>query len=143
MIKKRNVHKLESRPLAAAVLALLTGACWWVWMAWDHSYQTDSATGTVSGPYQAWQVIGCVVCLVALGIAATARLPARFVVPIMSLMFTAVWSWTATSSDDSGLWVVGALLVFVGMLVGTGVVSGLTNAVRPRKTLATAGSKAA
>ncbi|GAB3701195.1 hypothetical protein GCM10027597_64830 [Saccharopolyspora tripterygii] len=95
-------------------------------MAWDRSYQTDPATGVTSGPYQAWQVVGCVVCLVALGVGASVRLPTWLVIPVMPVAFTAAWSWTASGADDTGLWVVGALLVFVGMVVGTGVVSGIT-----------------
>lgn len=95
-------------------------------MAWDHGYQTDPATGVTSGPYQGWQVVGCVVCLVALGVGASVRLPAWLVIPVMPVAFTAAWSWTAAGADGTGLWVIGAVLVFVGMVVGTGAVSGVT-----------------
>lgn len=101
-------------------------------MAWDSEYQVDPTTGTVSGPYQAWQVLGCAACLVVLCVAAIAELPARLVVPIIPAAFTAAWSWTAASGDTTGLWGVGALLVFVGTLLGTGVVAGITGAVRAR-----------
>ncbi|WP_461158081.1 hypothetical protein [Saccharopolyspora tripterygii] len=122
MINQRRAE----RPVLGVGLAVLTAACWWAWMAWDRSYQTDPATGVTSGPYQAWQVVGCVVCLVALGVGASVRLPTWLVIPVMPVAFTAAWSWTASGADDTGLWVVGALLVFVGMVVGTGVVSGIT-----------------
>lgn len=125
---------LAGRLIFSAVLALLTASCWWGWMAWDHSYEIDPATGASSGPYQAWQVIGCVVCLAGLGVTATVRLPAWLVVPIMPAAFTAAWSWTVTRADGTGLWGVGALLLFIGMLVGTGIVSGLTVAARTSKT---------
>lgn len=130
MSRQRLARRLAYRLTASAVLALLTASCWWVWMAWDHSYQIDPATGTTSGPYQAWQVIGCVVCLVALGVGATVHLAAWLVIPIMSIAFTAAWSWTAASADSTGLWGVGAMLVFVGMLTGTFLVVGLTAIVR-------------
>lgn len=130
MIRQRYVQPPADRLVFGGALALLTASCWWAWMAWDNSYQTDPAAGTTSGPYQAWQVIGCVVCLIALGVGATVRLPAWLVVPIMPIAFTAAWSWTAASADDSGLWAVGAMLVFVGMLAGTGAVSGVTAFVR-------------
>lgn len=130
MSRQRLARRLAYRLTASAVLALLTASCWWVWMAWDHSYQIDPATGTTSGPYQAWQVIGCVVCLVALGVGATVHLAAWLVIPIMSIAFTAAWSWTAASADSTGLWGVGAMLVFVGMLAGTFLVVGLTAIVR-------------
>lgn len=115
-----------------AALVVLTASCWWGWMAWDHTYQTDPATGTTSGPYQAWQVIGCVVCLIILAVGATIRLSAWLVIAIMSVTFTVAWSGTAASGDETGLWAVGAILVFIGMLAGTGLVSGLTAAFRTR-----------
>lgn len=99
-------------------------------MAWDHSYQTDLATGTTSGPYQAWQVIGCVGCLVALGVGATGHLAAWLVIPTMSIAFTAAWSWTAAGADSTGLWGIGAMLVSFGMLAGTSLVVGLSAIVR-------------
>ncbi|MCX2732493.1 hypothetical protein OOZ19_19820 [Saccharopolyspora sp. NFXS83] len=126
MINERHVQRPAERWGLSAVLAVLTASCWWAWMAWDQGYQTDPAAGAASGPYQAWQVAGCVVCLVALGVGASVRLPAWLVVPIMPVAFTAAWAWTAAGTDDSGLWAVGAVLVFVGMLAGTGVVSAIT-----------------
>lgn len=117
-----------------AALAVLTASCWWGWMAWDHTYQTDPETGTTSGPYQAWQVIGCVVCLIILAVLATMRLPAWLVIAIMPVTFTVAWSATAASGDETGLWGVGAILVFLGMLAGTGLVSGVTAAFRRRGT---------
>ena len=52
-----------------------------------------------------------------------------FVVPIMTLAFPGAWSWPAAGDDNSGLWVVGALYIFVGMVVGVAMVSGTTAAV--------------
>ncbi len=51
-------------------LALLTAACWWGWLAWDHSYRHDPVTGVSSGPYEGWQVVGCVVSLIVLATSA-------------------------------------------------------------------------
>lgn len=126
MINQRRAERL----VLGAGLAVLTAACWWAWMAWDRSGRTDPATGATSGPYEAWQVAGCVVCLVVLCVAATVRLPAWFVVPVMPIAFTAAWSWTAAGADGTGLWAVGALLVFAGMVVGTGTISGITAVAR-------------
>lgn len=129
-----NRRRVADRLISIAALTLLSASCWWAWMAWDDSYHRDPATGTTSGPYQAWQVIGCVVCLIALGVGATVRLATPSVVAVMSVTFTAAWSVTAASRDGTGLWVVGAMLIFVGMLCGAGMVSGLTAAVlRARK----------
>lgn len=125
-LERRGLH----RPVASVVLAFLTASCWWGWMAWDRSYQVDPATGETSGPYEAWQVIGCVLCLVVVCVVATMRLPVWIVVPIMTVAFTGAWSWTASGVDDSGLWLVGAISVFVGSGIGTVMVSGSTAAVR-------------
>ncbi|MGJ7906491.1 hypothetical protein ACOQFL_08435 [Actinopolyspora sp. H202] len=133
MSGRRLVTRIYRALAGGVVLALLTASCWWGWMAWDQGYHTDPVTGVTGGPYQAWQVIGCVVCLVVLGVLATGRLPWWLVLVIMPLSFTAAWSWTAAGADSSGLWGVGAVLVFVGMLAGTGLVTGLTTVVRSRR----------
>lgn len=130
MINQQRGQRPAERLVLGAGLAVLTAACWWAWMAWDRGYQTDPATGVTSGPYEAWQVAGCVVCLVVLCVAATVRIPAWLVVPVMPVAFTAAWSWTAAGADGTGLWVIGAVLVFVGMVVGTGAVSGITAVAR-------------
>lgn len=140
MIRQGFARRVTARLLSGVVLALLTAACWWAWMAWDHSYQTDPATGQTSGPYQAWQVIGCVLCLIALCVAASMRLPLWLVLPIMPVAFTLAWSWTAASTDTTGLWGVGASMIFFGMLVGTAMVSGVTAAMRASKTIDTTDS---
>src|SRR5699024_5097250 len=102
------------------LLVVLTAACWWGWMAWDHTYRIESGTGTANGPYQVWQVAGCVLCLTILAVVRTTRLWWWLVTAIMSITFTAAWSGTAAGADQTGLWGVAAVLVFVGMLAGTG-----------------------
>jgi hypothetical protein len=52
------------------------------------------------------------------------------VAPVMTVSFTAAWAVGAARSDESGLWIVGALGVFVGMAIGSTVVSVLAWAVR-------------
>lgn len=131
MNEQRSGGRVASRLVGIVVLALLAASCWWGWMAWDRSYQVDPATGDASGPYEAWQVIGCVLSLVTVCVFATTRLPVWLVVPMMTVAFTGAWSWTAVGVDDSGLWLVGAVYVFVGMFVGTAMVSGVTAALRP------------
>lgn len=121
---------MRSRLLGTAALALLTAACWWAWLAWDRTYQRDPVTGTASGPYEAWQVAGCVLCLVAVTVWAATRLPLWIVVPVVPVAFTAAWSLTASSYDNSGLWPVGALFLLVGMIAGTVVVAATTSVVQ-------------
>ncbi len=114
----------------AAALAAATAACWYGWLGWDHTYQVDPVTGVESGPYEAWQVVGCVVSLAAVallaGIAARPWLPVLVVPPV----FTLVWSLDAAPSDDTGLWVVGAVLILVGLVGGSSLLGFVAFAVR-------------
>lgn len=105
-----------------AALAVLSAACWWGWLAWDTEYQVDPATGHASGPYEAWQVAGCVASLLLLAVLAAPRLHPLAVVVTMTVSFTAAWTATAAAADDTGLFAVGAILVFIGMACGTGLV---------------------
>ncbi|MFG1885902.1 hypothetical protein [Micromonospora sp. NPDC049102] len=104
-------------------LAVATVGVWLVWLGWDTGYTVDARTGATSGPYEAWPVIGCVLTLVLLAALAAWRLSPWLVAPVMTIAFTAAWSRQAASRDDSGLWVVGAVLVLIGMAVGSTTVS--------------------
>ncbi len=118
------------------LLAVLTAACWWGWLAWDDEYQIDPSTGYASGPYEAWQVIGCVLCLLVLAVVAALRLPLIAVVATMTLSFTIAWTVTAAGADETGLFGVGAILVFIGMACATTLVASVVRAMRPRRQLA-------
>lgn len=96
---------------------------WLLWLGWDTQYTVDAQTGNTSGPYEPWQVIGCVLTLVLLAALAGTRLSPWLVAPVMTVAFTTAWSWRAASSDDSGLWAVGAVLVLLGMAIGSTLVS--------------------
>ncbi|MBQ0904524.1 hypothetical protein [Micromonospora sp. U21] len=109
--------------LGALFLAVATVGVWLLWLGWDTEYTVDPQTGSRSGPYEPWQVIGCVLTLALLAALAGTRLSPWLVAPVMTVAFTVAWSWGALSSDDSGLWAVGAILVLVGMAVGSMLVS--------------------
>ncbi|WP_328653906.1 hypothetical protein OG598_08595 [Micromonospora sp. NBC_00330] len=109
--------------LGVLFLAAATVGAWILWLGWDTRYTVDAQTGASSGPYEPWQVIGCVVTLVLLAALAGTRLSPWLVAPVMTVAFTAVWSWRAAGTDDSGLWAVGAVLVLVGMAVGSALAS--------------------
>jgi flagellar biosynthesis protein FlhB len=114
--------------LATFVIAALTTATWWT-LGRDTTREVDAATGNVSGPYEAPQVIACVVMLVGLVVVGSVVLPAWLAVLAVSLPFTAAWTLHASSTDDSGLWAVGAILVLVGTLVGATIVVAVTRAL--------------
>lgn len=120
--------------LATLVIVALTTATWWT-LGRDTSYEVDPATGSVTGPYEAPQVIACVVVLVGLVVVAALVLPAWLAVLVVSLPFTGAWTIHAASNDDSGLWAVGAILLLVGTLVGATIVTAVTRRlVRDRRT---------
>jgi hypothetical protein len=111
----------EAKRAGPGVLGLAgsTVAVWWLWLGWDTEYQTDPVTGSASGPYEAWQVIGCVLSLGVIAVVGGLFLRPWIVVPTMTVPFTITWSWAAAVTDNSGLWAVGALLVFVGLASGS------------------------
>jgi len=78
-----------------------------------------------------------VVVLVALVVVGCMVLPAWLTVLAVALPFTAAWTYQAASTDDSGLWAIGAALVLVGTLGGGVIVAAVARAlVRDRSTKA-------
>ncbi|MBO3094677.1 hypothetical protein [Cellulomonas dongxiuzhuiae] len=116
-----------------ALVAVLTAACWFAWLGWDTQYRTDPVTGDVTGPYEAWQVVGCVVSLVVVTVLAVRALGGRRAVATVTVTFTAAWVATQAPRDESGLWLVGALLVLLGTAAGAGVVALVAGAGRRRR----------
>ncbi len=120
-------------PLIGAVLglALFAAAMWFAWLGWDDEYYL--VDGVPQGPYQAWQVVGCALSIALAAV--LAQLWARRVwamvllAPAAVIGFAVPWAVDAAGSDDSGLWVVGLLLLLVGGGVGLLVVLGVTAAV--------------
>jgi len=120
------------------VVAALSVGSWFAWMGWDHEYQVDPRTQTVSGPYEAWQVAGCAGSLLVLLVAVLLLRVRWFVAcPAMTVAFTAAWTATAASTDDSGLYGVGATLLLLGLAAGTTVVAmAVLSLRRPRGAVA-------
>ena len=107
------------RALRVAVLAVFSACLWLGWFAWDTEQDLDPATGTTSGPYEAWQVLGCVASWLVLAWFAARMLTPWPVIVTMPAAFTAAFVITAMRSDESGLWAVGAVLILLGTLAGT------------------------
>jgi hypothetical protein len=114
----------------AVVLAATTVLTWWLWLGRDTEYQID-ANGVESGPYTTGQVAGCVLTLLVLLVAAV-LLGVRPLVAAaaMTIAFTVAWTVQAGASDETGLFMVGAIMVLVGSAVGTSVVAVATHAIR-------------
>ena len=109
--------------LTALALALFAAGMWFAWLGWDHEYYL--VDGVAQGPYRAWQVIGCGVAIVTATIASYLRAPrpsARFVLAgAAATGFAVPWALDA-SGDDTGLWLVGLIMLAVGGGLGLTVV---------------------
>lgn len=133
--------------MGVAWLAAATAACWAAWMAWDRYTDLDPVTGHESGPYEAWQVVGCVLCLAIVAVVALQRLSRWVVVLTMSVAFSLAWvasGLTAVHSEpsDASLWPIGLGLLFVGMVLGVSVVAEVNRfAVRLAARRSTSGSR--
>ncbi|GAA3390488.1 hypothetical protein [Cryptosporangium minutisporangium] len=116
--------------LGALAVAVATAVTWGAWLGWDREIQVFWPTGEVTGPFVAWQVIGCVLCLIAITVVGALMLP-PWIPPIaLTVTFTAGWTWWVASTDYGfGLWLGGAPLVFVVMAIGSTLISAVTRAV--------------
>ncbi|MDX2593471.1 MULTISPECIES: hypothetical protein [Streptomyces] len=126
---RTGLHKPVAQLVSILALAALAPALWAAWLGWDQ-HRDVHPDGSTTGPYQAWQVIGLVLTLLAaVGWAAYRDYVAGAVLGTTAGLTAAAYvDW---SDDSSGLFVIGVGLVMVGTFVGTAVVSAVTNAVRP------------
>lgn len=108
------------------VVAALSALSWVAWLGWDDQYQVDPETGVSSGPYEAWQVIGCALTLLVLFAGALLlRVHALPAAVALTVAFTAAWTAQAASTDETGLYMVGAVLLVFGLAVGTALVAAM------------------
>ena len=122
---------MRTKTFSLLILAAATVLSWWAWLGRDTTKTLDPATGNYSGPYTTAQVAGAVLTLAALLIAAVLlRVPALPAAAVMTIAFTAAWTVQAAGEDESGLYLVGAILVLAGMTAGTAVVASLTALLR-------------
>ncbi|MBG6191373.1 putative membrane protein [Arthrobacter sp. CAN_A212] len=129
-LRSHTQGRAQRTLLIVGVIALSAGL-WVGWFAWDTGYQIDPETGSASGPYEPWQVIGCVVSWAALGWVANKFLAPAIVILAMPAGFTGAFAITSASADYSGLWLVGAILVAFGTLAGTVLLVAALNWRRP------------
>ncbi|MEU9982199.1 hypothetical protein [Streptomyces sp. NPDC050856] len=107
----------RSLRLAPPLLVLVPVAAWAAWLGWDQ-HRDVRPDGSLTGPYEAWQVIGLVLTLLApVYWAASRRLVASAVLGTTTgLTAAAYYDW---SDDGSGLFVIGVGLVMTASLVAT------------------------
>ncbi|MFJ1541531.1 hypothetical protein ACIODS_23555 [Micromonospora chalcea] len=118
--------------LGGLLLALATAGAWVAWLSWESGWTVDPQTGDMSGPYAVWQVAAAVLTLGALAAVGGWWLNIWLVAPVMTVAFTVPWAVHAASTDDTGLWAVGAALVAIGTTIGTTLVGGAAGWLRRR-----------
>jgi hypothetical protein len=115
----------------AVVVAALAAASWYGWMGWDTQYQTDPVTLQESGPYETWQVVGCVLSLLVVFVGALlAGVRPVWACAALTLAFTAAWTATAAPGDETGMYGVGMVMVFVGLAIATTVIALVVQSLR-------------
>lgn len=105
--------------LWGAGLAAAVAATYGAFLGWDQEKDLDPVTGHLSGPYQAWQVVGCGAVLAALAFETGRRGRPALAAVVVPIVLTACFSVdAATDADSDGLWPVGAALVALGSSAG-------------------------
>jgi hypothetical protein len=114
--------------VSVLLLACVSLAVWAAWLGWDQ-HRDVQPDGTTTGPYEAWQVIGLVLILLAPVYWAASRryLAGAVLGTTAGLTVAAYYDW---SDDSSGLFIVGVVLVMLGSLAVTTVVSAIASATR-------------
>ena len=119
--------------LGPVVLALATVATYFAFLGRDRTMDLDPATGVESGPWSTAQVAGCLgTLLVLLVIAVLLRVPPLVAAAVTTVAFTVAWTVPAAADDETGLFMVGAIGIFLGMAAGTAVVALLTARIARR-----------
>ncbi|GAA2305854.1 hypothetical protein OKJ48_43400 [Streptomyces kunmingensis] len=110
------------------VMAGISAAAWAAWLGWDQ-HRDVHADGSTTGPYEAWQVLGLVVTLLAPAVWAASRghRAATVFGTTAGLTVAAYVDW---SDDSSGLFAVGVALLMLGSLAATATVTAVITAMR-------------
>ncbi|GAA3850480.1 hypothetical protein GCM10023084_00910 [Streptomyces lacrimifluminis] len=125
---ERQLPKPVRQLLPVLVLAGMALAAWAAWLGWDQRHDVH-ADGSTTGPYEAWQVIGLVLTLLAPVYWAASRrhFPGAVLGTTAGLTVAAFYDW---SDDASGLFMVGVVMIMMGSLGATAAVSAVTVALK-------------
>ncbi|MEV8308169.1 hypothetical protein AB0P36_12580 [Streptomyces flavidovirens] len=115
--------------LVTFVPTVLAMAAWAAWLGWDQ-HRDVQPDGSTTGPYEAWQVIGLVLTLLAPVYWAASRhnFVAVLGVPL-GLTVAAFYDW---SDDSSGLFMVGVVMVMMGSFTVTAAFAAVVASVKRR-----------
>ncbi|MEU7567935.1 hypothetical protein [Streptomyces fradiae] len=123
--------KLDSQAGAYLVTAVAAAVLWAAWLGWDQ-HRDVHPDGSTTGPYEAWQVIGLVLTLLApLYWAASHRhVPGAVLGTTTGMTVAAFVDW---SDDASGLYMVGVAMVMLGTLATTAATAGVIATLTRRR----------
>jgi MFS family permease len=107
------------RVLLTITLGILAALCWWGWFTWPTDGDVD---------YQVWQGVGCVLCLLALAIAAPVVVHPGSAICAMTIGFTIAVGIDWIPDDVTGLSGVGVTMLGLGMAIGSCLVILLADA---------------
>ncbi|MFE1904817.1 hypothetical protein ACFW96_14280 [Streptomyces gardneri] len=113
---------------AGVAVAAVAMATWAAWLGWDQ-HRDVHPDGSTTGPYEAWQVVGLGLTLLAPVCWAAFRgyAVAGVAGTTAGLTVAAFYDW---SDDASGLFALGAILVMIGTLAVTSAVAFLVTALK-------------
>ncbi|MFJ8011004.1 hypothetical protein [Streptomyces sp. NPDC096339] len=119
--------RLRSLTPASCLLVLIPVAAWAAWLGWDQ-HRDVHPDGSVSGPYEAWQVIGLVLTLlVPVCWAASRRNTAGAVLGTTAgLTLAAFYDWSG-----DGFFIIGVGMIAMASLTATFALSALIASVTP------------
>lgn len=116
---------------AGFALALLLGAATYAaWLAWDNDYYYDVAVGAYQGPFRPAQVVGCALTFGLVTALLAMRWRPVFVAAGTSIGFWLLWTVQASTQDESGLFIVGSVLLLIGLAAGSAAASAVGYAFR-------------
>jgi len=117
----------------SVVVAAATVAAFFAFLGRDTTKTLDAATGNETGPWSTAQVAGCLgVLLIVLVAAVLLRVHPLLAAAAMTVAFVVAWTVAAAASDETGLFLVGAVLIFLGLAAGTTLIALLTRRLTHR-----------
>jgi hypothetical protein len=133
MISAINDDPVDAPPatgrlLTVAVVVVATFANYVGWLGWDTTKEIGP-DGNLHGPYEPWQVVGVVLVLGVIAVAAGwRRHPWVAVAVTTTVMTVSISVQGATEPRNDGLWPIGAFMVAIGTFLGVGLVAFLADA---------------
>ena len=118
----------RSSAAASAVLAISAVLVHVAFLSWDRTKDVDPVTGSTSGPYDTWQVVGSTLALGLLAVIGGRARRTWSSAAAITAGFTVAWAVGAATgpSEDADLWPIGAVATGVGTFLWTLLVALVT-----------------